>query len=109
MTIPKKYNSKLYRKKLLKFERLAEKLKEAGISEKQADELTFHLLEISYFVNGFELWIKKINRCKKTKKDKIKDLLEDLWGELENHIINNHLIPAKEVLFKILFDKKASN
>src|SRR3989338_4728915 len=79
----------------------AKKLEEFNISKKQAGELSHHLLEIDMFVSGFKPHIEKIIKCKKSEKDDFKELLEDLWGELEHHIIENHMIPAKKILNKI--------
>ncbi len=79
--------------------KFAKKLQEFGISKKQAEELEFHLLEFDIFISGFKKHIAKIIRC--NEKDKIKDLLEDLWGEFEHHIIPNHLLPAKDILDNI--------
>ena len=84
-----------------RFDKFQDKLKEFGIPKKQAEELSHHLLELDIFLNGFQPHINKIMKCKKSEKDKFKDLLEELSGEFEFHIVDNHIVPAKEILNKI--------
>ena len=74
------------------------RLREFGVSEKEASELGFHLGDLDIFFNGFKPHINKIIKCNKTDKAKFKELLEDLWGEFEHHIVQNHIEPAKEIL-----------
>ncbi len=81
--------------------KFANKLIEFGISKKQAEELEFHLFEFDIFINGFKPHINKIIKCKFSQKGEMKNLLEDLWGEFEHHVIPMHLVPAKNILDKI--------
>lgn len=83
------------------YEAFAEKLQELGISRKQAIELAFHLLEFNDFTNKFNSSIHEIITLNKQENSKVKELLDDLWGELETHIITNPLLPAKNILEKI--------
>jgi len=88
-------------KKDFNFESLAKKLQELGISKKQAGELSFHFLELNAFMEEFKGIVKKIEEYKKSEKEKTRDLLGKLQGELEYHIIPNHLLPAKRILNEI--------
>jgi hypothetical protein len=81
--------------------KFAEKLQEVGISKKQAEDLEVHFYDFDEFTIKFKDNINKIITSNENENEKAKELLEDLWGELEHHVITNHLIPAKEILNKI--------
>ena len=63
--------------------------------------MAFHFFEIERFYLGFRANIKNI--LKTENKIKTEEELEYIWDELENHILKNHFIPAKNILRKELF------
>lgn len=84
-----------------KYPNLNKKFKKAGMSKENTEELTFHLMEIEY---SFDSIIENIDNILVARsKKKILDELEHIWSEFEFHVVNNHIIPAKKVLNKVLF------
>jgi len=83
------------KKRNFSFEDFVRKLQKSGIEKEQAEELGFHLLEFNEFIEKFD---NIINEIMKVEDDKVRKYLEELWGELETHIIKNHLLPAKKIL-----------
>ena len=83
-----------------KYNKLSEKFKKTGISKDRAEELSFHFMEIEYSFDGI---MKNIDNMLIAKnKEKVLEKLEDIWSEFEVHVVNNHIIPAKKILDKII-------
>jgi hypothetical protein len=84
----------------LKYDKISKKLKKAGMSKDLAGELSFHFMEIEY---SFGSIIDNINNiCDARSKKKISEELEHIWSEFEIHVVNSHIIPAKNILKKYL-------
>lgn len=83
------------------YNKISKKLKESSLSKDKSEELAFHLLEIR---TSFDEIIDNIDNILKAKnKKEILDELDSIQNEFEFHIVNNHIIPAKNILNKVLF------
>ena len=85
----------------LNYNKISKKPKESNLLKNKSEELAFHLLEIR---TSFDEIIDNIDNILNAKnKKEILDELDHIQNEFEFHIVNNHMIPAKNILNKVLF------
>jgi hypothetical protein len=83
---------------------IAKKFMEHGMSKPKAYELYVHFFEIERFLLGVRYNIAEILDSK-NKKQMIEQL-DDIWGDLDSHMIKGHFTPMKNLLNTWLFLKQ---
>ena len=83
---------------------LAKKFMEYGMSKPKAYELFVHFFEIERFLLGVRYNIAGLLKAK-NKKQMIEQL-DDIWGDLDSHMIRGHFTPMKNLLGTWLFLKE---